>query len=418
MVMAQPAYRPRIVDAQVARLLAGAGGVVIEGPKACGKTTTALQVAASAVRLDRDATSRRAGLADPAVLLPGATPRLIDEWQLVPEVWNRVRAEIDDRQAPGQFILTGSATPADDATRHSGAMRLVRVPMRPLSLAESGVGSAQVSLADLWSGGRPTPSGAVWALDAVAEAACRGGWPSHLGLDTGLCLELNAAYLQTVAASDIVTIDGVRRDPRKVAALLAAVGRNTGTYVSNRVLQADSARFGATADVSTLAAYLDALIRLWVVVEQPAWGGHLRSSAPARKAPKRHLADPSLAVAAMGAGPGDLLRDHEAFGQVVESLVCRDLLVYAQASGLEVRAFQDSGGKEIDAVVVKGDQWAGIEVKLAQIPAVVDRAAAGLLAIAARMTSRPRFLAVVTGDGVSHTRPDGVHVIPVADLAP
>ncbi|MDR1078697.1 MAG: DUF4143 domain-containing protein [Propionibacteriaceae bacterium] len=411
-------YRPRIVDAQVARLLSGAGGVVIEGAKACGKTTTALQVSASAVRLDRDGASRTAGSADPGWLLPGATPRLIDEWQLVPEVWNAVRAEIDDRQAPGQFILTGSATPADDATRHSGAMRLVRVTMRPLSLAESGAGGARVSLAGLWQGGRPDPSATVWDLSALAEAACRGGWPSHLGLDTDLCQELNTAYLRTIAAADIVTVDGMRRDPRKVAALLNALGRNTGTYVSNRRLQRDSAQFGATADVTTVATYLDALIRLWVVVEQPAWGGHLRSSAPARKAPKRHLGDPSLAAATMGAGPGDLLRDHEAFGQVFESLVFRDLLVYAQAGGFEICAFQDSAGKEIDAVVVKGNQWAGLEVKLAQVPAVLDAAAANLLAIAARMTSQPKFLAIVTGDGVAYTRSDGVHVIPVADLAP
>jgi len=411
-------YRPRLIEAQVSRLLGAAGAVVIEGAKACGKTTTALRLAASAVRLDRDRSQRTAGLADPAVLLPGPVPRLIDEWQLVPDVWNAVRGEVDDRGAAGQFILTGSATPADDQTRHSGAMRLIRLTMRPMTLAESGAGEAKVSLRELWAGGRVVSAGEPHRLPQMAEAACRGGWPSHLGLTTEAAQDLNAAYLRTIAAADIVTLDGVRRDPRKVEALLSAVGRNTATYVSRRTLQADTAAFGASVDPTTATRYLDALIRLWVVVEQPAWGGHLRSAAAARKAPKRHLVDPSLAVAAMGAGPEDLLNDHEAFGQVFESLAFRDVSVYAQAGGFEVAAFQDSRGKEIDLVVVKGRRWAGIEVKLAQIPAVLDAAAANLVAIAGRMTTPPQFLALVTADGVAYTRPDGVHVVPLSVLGP
>jgi predicted AAA+ superfamily ATPase len=203
-----------------------------------------------------------------------------------------------------------------------------------------------------------------------------------------------------------------------VEALIGALGRNTGTYVSNRVLQTDSAAFGAPIDPGTLTTYLDALIRLWVLSEQSAWGGHLRSSAPARKAPKRHLADPSLAVAALGAGPADLLGDHEVFGQVFETLVFRDLSVYAGSSRLDVRAFQDSGGHEMDAVLVQGLDWAGLEVKLTGSPAVIDQAAAGLTAIARRMTRPPRFLAVLTGTGPTYTRSDGVHVVAVTNLGP
>jgi len=410
-------YRSRVVDRELARLLRGAGAVVIEGAKACGKTTTALQIAASAVRLDRDRNARLAGLADPTSLLTGDTPHLIDEWQLVPDVWNAVRAEVDDRGKPGQFVLTGSATPADDATRHSGAMRFVRVTIRPMSLFETGLGSGQVSLARLW-GENEAGSSDEFSLPSIADAVCRGGWPSHLGLDTQTCQDLNTAYLRTVASADIVTVDGIRRDPRKVAALISAIGRNTATYVTNRRLQTDSVAFGAPIDPATIATYLDALIRLWVVAEQPAWGGHLRSAAPARRAPKRHLVDPSLAAAAMDAEPDDLLRDHEAFGQLFESLAFRDLATYAQANRLDICAFQDAHGKEIDQVVVKGDQWAGIEVKLAQIPTVLDAAAAGLLAIAGRMSTKPRFLAIVTADGRAHTRPDGVHVVPLASLRP
>ncbi|MDR0415830.1 MAG: DUF4143 domain-containing protein [Propionibacteriaceae bacterium] len=415
--MAERQYRARVVDAHLQRALRGAGAVVVEGAKACGKTTTAGRIAASAARLDRDAKLRAAGSADPAVLLTGACPRLIDEWQLVPEVWNAVRAAVDDRRESGQFILTGSATPADDATRHSGAMRFLRVAMRPMSLLESGLSTGAVSLAGLWRGDTPAPAPAAASLGELAEAACRGGWPGLTDVDLDSALELNRSYLRTVAA-DIVTVDGVRRDPRKVEALLGALGRNTGTYVSNRVLQRDSALFGQRVDPATVAVYLDALERLWVLAPQYAWGGHLRSSASARKAPKRHLADPSLAAAAMGAGPADLLGDHEAFGQVFETLLFRDLSVYAQAGGFEVRAFQDAKGDEIDAVVVKGAEWAGLEVKLSAIPAVVDAAATRLLAISARMSTRPRFLAVVTGDGPAYTRRDGVHVVSAAHLGP
>jgi predicted AAA+ superfamily ATPase len=349
--------------------------------------------------------------------LPGENPRLIDEWQLVPQVWNAARSEVDDRRSPGQFIFTGSATPADDITRHSGAMRFARISMRPMALAESGLGTSQVSLDHLWQGGDHLASDRFVLAD-IADAICRGGWPSHERLDTQTCQDLNESYLRTVSATDIVTIDGIKRDPRKVGALISALGRNSATYVTNRRLQADSAQYGALIDPATIANYLDALIRLWIVAEQAAWGGHLRSSAATRKAPKRHLVDPSLAAASMGADPHDLMREHEALGQLFESLVFRDMVTYSQADSLEVRAFQDGSGREIDQVIVKGDQWAGVEVKLSQIPQVLDTAASGLISIARRMTTEPRFLAIVTADGTAYTRPDGVHVIPLAALCP
>ncbi|MDR1825342.1 MAG: DUF4143 domain-containing protein [Bifidobacteriaceae bacterium] len=416
--MAKSHYMERVVDAQLRRALGGAGAVVLEGAKACGKTTTAMQVAASSVRLDRDTALRQAGLAEPNVLLSGPTPRLIDEWQLVKDVWNAVRAEVDDRSQPGQFILTGSATPADDATRHSGAMRFLRIPMRPMSLTESGESDHATSLAGLWSGQPQAPSADNGDLGLIAQAACRGGWPGTLGIDPETAQDLNQSYLRTVAAADIVMVDGIRRDPLKVLALLQALGRNTATYVSNRRLQTDSAAFGQPIDANTIPVYLDALARLWVLAPQPAWGGHLRSAAQARQAAKRHLADPSLAAAAMGAGPADLLADREAFGQVFETLAFRDLSVYAQASGMEVRAFQDTKGNEIDAVLVKGTQWAGLEVKLSPSPDALDGAAGKLLAIAGRMTSQPKFLGIITAMGPSYTRPDGVHVVPITHLGP
>lgn len=413
-----PTYVPRLVDDQLRRGLRSSGAVLIEGPKASGKTSTARQQAASVVRLDASPQVRAAGTADPNLLLAGETPRLIDEWQLVPDVWNAVRYQVDERQADGQFILTGSATPADDVTRHTGAGRVARVRMHPMSLHESGSSTGAVSLVGLLDGDAASSPGSDVDLLGVAELLCRGGWPGNLRRELGDALRANRDYLATVAAADIVTVDGVRRDPRKVMSLLYALARSNGTYVTDKTLQADVTAHGETLATRTLASYLDAMHRLWIAVEQPAWGQHLRSSAQVRRSPKRHLVDPSLAVAALGATPTALVGDPEAFGQQFESLVFRDLSVYAQAIGASVHAYQESSGAEIDAVVVRDDQWLGIEVKLSGRPEVVDAAASGLTRIAAHMRRPPAALAVVTATGPSYRRPDGVNVVSILDLAP
>jgi len=412
------AYMPRIVDAQLVRGLRSAGAVLLEGPKACGKTFTAKQQAASTVHLDASPRARTAGLADPNILLEGATPRLIDEWQLVPDVWNAVRAAVDDRGQDGQFILTGSATPIDDITRHSGTMRIARVRMHPMSLYETKNSTGAVSLKGLLDGDRPVSAGTDLDLMDVAELLCRGGWPSNLRRDLGDATNANRDYLSTIAAADIVTLDGVRRDPRKVSALLFALARSAGTYVTNRTLQTDSAGHGESMAPKTLDSYLDALARLWILVEQPAWGQHLRSAAQVRRSPKRHLVDPSLAAAAMGANPRSLIADPETFGQLFESLVFRDLSVYAQANDASVFAYQDNRGAEIDAVVVKDDTWAGFEVKLSANPVIVDSAAEKLQRIANLMRKPPAALTVVTATGPSYQRPDGVTVVSLVDLGP
>ncbi|MDR0945684.1 MAG: DUF4143 domain-containing protein [Bifidobacteriaceae bacterium] len=422
MAAARPRYRTRVVDAQVTAALRRAGALVIEGPKACGKTWTALHHTASNARLDTSTQLRRAGLADPFVLLAGPTPRLIDEWQLVPDVWNAVRAEVDNRQADGQFILTGSSRPHEDQTRHSGAMRLTHLTMRPMTSLETGDSDGSVSLAATWRSEpvrAATPDVSPTAqTKAIAQAVCRGGWPPNLKRTTEDAMAANADYLRAIAGTDVQMLDGVKHDPRKMEALLFALARGSASYVTAKTLQADIVRFGQTAQPKTLQNYLDALARLWIYMEQPAWGGHLRSAAPARKAPKRHLVDPSLAAAALGADPDSLMTDREAFGQLFESLVFRDLTVYGQPEGLDVRAFQDAVGNEMDAVLVHGTQWAGIEVRLSPIPDVLDQAAAQLLRIAGRFTVDPRFLAIITGGGASYTRPDGVHVISALSLAP
>jgi len=410
-------YLPRLVDDQLARGLRSAGAVVLEGPKACGKTTTAREQAASVVRLDTSPQLRAAALADPSVLLAGETPHLIDEWQLVPDVGNAVRSAVDDRQVSGQFILTESATPAEDATRHSGAGRFARVRRMPMSLCEQKQSTGAVSLKALFKGDPPSSAGQELDLTGVAELLCRGGWPGNVNRDLADVLNANRDYLATISGADIVTLDGIRRDPRKVAALIFALARNAGTYVTSRTLQADITREGQNLAPKTLDNYLDALARLWVYVEQPAWGQHMRSSAQVRRAPKRHLVDPSLAVAAMGTTPKALVADPEAFGQLFESLVFRDLSIYAQAIDARVLAYQDATG-EFDAVVVRSDEWLGIEVKLSGRPEIIEAAAAGLVRLGGRMRTPPAALMVVTATGPAYRRKDGVYVTSILDLGP
>lgn len=356
-------------------------------------------------------------LADPSVLLAGETPHLIDEWQMVPDVWNAVRHAVDDRQASGQFILTGSASPTEDVTRHIGAGRFARIRMMPMSLFEQKRSTGSVSLKSLFNRDPSSNAGPGMDLTGVAELLCRGGWPGNVKRDLSDVLNANRDYLATIAGADIVTLDGIRRDPRKVTALIFALARNAGTYVTNRTLQADITREGQTLSAKTLENYLDALARLWVYVEQPAWGQHMRTSAQVRRTPKRHLVDPSLAVAAMGTTPKALVTDPEALGQLFESLVFRDLSIYAQAIDARVFAYQDATG-EFDAVVVRSDQWLGIEVRLSGRPEIIDAAAAGLVRLARRMRTPPTALVVITAVGPAYRRKDGVHVTSILDLGP
>ncbi len=415
----RPQYLPRLVDDVLRQRLRSHGAVLLEGPKACGKTSTARQQAGSEVRLDADPAMRRAGLADPAMLLDGATPRLIDEWQRVPEVWDAVRAAVDDRQQDGQFILTGSASPSESLTRHSGAMRISRLRMRPMSLYESGDSTGAVSLAGLLAGADSTAAPPVHDLTAIAELTCRGGWPATLRRDIDDAQQAARDYLDTIAGTDIVEVDQVRRDPRKVKALLFSLARHTSTYTDLKVLAADATGQGEPVTAKTVSSYLDPLLRLWVVDEQLAWGGHLRPGAQVRSKPKRHLIDPSLAAAALGADPTALLRDREMFGFQFESLVHRDLCAYAYALGGQVRAYRDDRDVEVDAIVVgPRSQWVGLEIKLSGSDTVLDAAAKGLVRFGAAMRTPPAGLGIVVATGPSYRRTDGVNVIALGALGP
>lgn len=409
------------MDRELGARLSAVGAVVIEGPRACGKTATARQVAASEVLLDVDAQARQAIAIDPALVLEGATPRLIDEWQIEPTIWNHVRRAIDDRSDPGQFVLTGSAVPADDITRHTGAGRITRLRMRPMSLFETGHSAGSISLAELLEGRVSPSSDPGLTVAGIAEALALGGWPGLRGRGMPDGLLAVRDYLDEIARVDIGRMDGTHRDPNRVARLFASLARNVATHAAATTLARDTGGADGPLKDDTVREYLGALERLMVIEDQPAWAPHLRSSYRLRTAPKRHFVDPSLAVAALRATPDRLLDDLNLLGFLFESLVVRDLRVYAQAADGRVLQYRDNGGLEVDAIVETGDgRWMAFEVKLGQ--GQIDDAAASLMRFAKRIdTARcgsPALLGVIVATGYGYRREDGVAVIPIGALGP
>lgn len=415
-------YRARVVDAELREKLKSSGAVLIEGPKACGKTETARQVAVSEVLLDVDERARAAAEVDPALVLAGLTPRLIDEWQVEPKIWNHVRRAVDDRKAPGQFILAGSAAPADDATRHSGAGRISRLRMRPMSLFESGVSDGSISLQRLLEGAGAEAGDRGIELADLAEALVRGGWPAFQEAPLTAATAGVGDYLEEICRTDINQVDGVRRDPNRVRRLIRSLARNVATHVAMTTLAADSADGGESPMKShTVSEYLAALRRLFVVEEQPPWEPHLRSRSILRKSPKWHFVDPSLAAAALGADPQTLLRDLNLLGFMFESLVVRDLRIYSQAIQGRVSQFLDNKGLEVDAIVEIASGWAAFEVKLGG-EARIEQAARSLLKFAGEVDKKrsgePVALAVIVAGGYGYVREDGVQVVPITALGP
>lgn len=423
-------YVPRTADAELQELLRSTGAVLVEGTKAAGKTATAMQAAGSAVLLDVDDNARRLIGTDPAAALAGDTPRLIDEWQLEPVIWNHIRRAVDQRAAAGQFILTGSAVPADDLVRHTGAGRIARLRMRPMSLFETGRSSGEISLGRLLDGQPQRAPRSDMPIAEVAALVGAGGWPANLGRSPPEIARANRGYLEEIRRTDISRASGKTRDPIKVGRLLRSLARNVATPVSMSKLAAEVGGSSAVK-ADTMAEYLDALERLMVVENQPAWSPHLRSRATLRAAAVRHFVDPSLAVAALRATPERLLADLRFLGFLFESLVIRDLRVYAQAADAEVFHYREKGGLEVDAVVEAGDgRWAAFEVKLGE--RWVEEGAENLRRLAKRMAQSqhgaPMALAVIVpsgygfvaaGSGTDGSVASGdVGVIPVGALGP
>lgn len=413
-------YTTRLADTELAERLAAAGAVLIEGPRACGKTETARRIAASAVLLDIDENARDAMSLDPSLVLAGKTPRLIDEWQVEPRIWDHIRRAVDQRGDSGQFILTGSSVPADDITRHTGAGRISRMRMRPLSLREMGVSNGKVSLAGLLRGDFDGSGPTELSAGELAELICRGGWPGDLNRSVKACQTARVDYLDEIRRADISRTDGVARDPENVGRLLRSVARHVATTVSARTLAADVGGEDQPVNRTTVREYLNALGRLMVTEEQPAWPPRLRSRSVLRKAPKRYFTDPSLAAAAIGFTPDRLLKDLKYLGFLFESMVFRDLSVYARACDAQVYHYRDNT-LEVDMVVQnRAGDWCALEVKLGT--GLIDTAADALLKFRDRLdlgeVGEPGVLGVITSSGYAYRRPDGVAVIPVAALGP
>lgn len=417
-----PGYRARTVDAELAALLTATGAVLVEGPRASGKTETARHVARSEVNLDTDAAARAVGLLDPGLILAGDRPRLIDEWQVVPEVWNHVRRQVDAAGGQaGQFILTGSAVPADDISRHSGAGRISRLRMRPMSLAETGYSTGDLSLARLFEGEEPRAPDPGLSIGDIAERVSVGGWPGLQDRTVDQALAALRGYLRDTARVDLPRLDGTNRDPARVERVMRSLARYTASRVSARGIASDVGGSDGPIKHETVLDYMAALARVFVVEDLPAWAPALRSRSRLRGMVVRHFVDPSLAVAALGTRPERLLREVDTLGLLFESLVIRDLRVYAQAMDAEVLHYHDNSNLEADAIVERRDgRWAAFEVKLGG--RAIDEGAATLLRVAAKVDHErhgaPAVLGVITGGGYGYRRPDGVAVIPIGALAP
>lgn len=418
-------YMRRIADGMLADRLRSKDAVLIEGPKWCGKTTTAQQQAGSALYL-QDPRTRAQNLQlaqlDPSILLQGDAPRLLDEWQDAPALWDAVRFEADRRGEFGQFILTGSTVPPNlGTTAHSGTGRIARMRMRTMSLFESGDSNGAVALGDLFAGPVRAANAQPCSLQRLAFLVCRGGWPRAVGEDDDVALRQAPDYLDAVAAADISRIDGVSRSETTARGLLRSYARMSASQGSLESIRSDMRASGTPVAESTLAGYLEALRRLFVVEDLEAWSPNLRSKTAIRTSPTRHLSDPSIAAAALGASPADLIGDLNTFGLLFETLCVRDLRIYADALGGTVAHYRDKSGLECDAVVHLRDGRYGLaEVKLGGQQAV-DEGAASLRKLVGRIDTdsmrAPSFLAVVTGLGdAAYRRPDGVTVVPITAL--
>jgi len=414
------AYLNRISDSELQRKLESAGALLIRGPKACGKTESAKRFAGSILEIDQDEQVPVLIETAPHRLLLGKTPRLIDEWQEQPKIWNYVRHEIDNRKQTAQFILTGSANPEENIKMHSGAGRFTILDMRTMSWQELGFSSGKVSLKNLFAGENIDIYDEPTDLEFIVEKIIIGGFPALIKKNVRQASDLNRAYVDLLAEVDMSRVSAIKRDPVKVRNLLRSLARNTATMVDITTLESDI-REKEHNDISrpTIYDYLDALDRLMITENQPAWNTHIRSSASLRKASKRHFTDVSLAVAALGADKESLLNDVKFTGFLFESLATHELRVYAQANDAKVYHYRDSSGLEVDAIVQKyNDDWCAFEIKLGT--GQIEEAAASLNKFVSILDKErvqpPKSLNIITGTGISYTRKDGINVISLASL--
>ena len=418
-------YRARIADDNLKRKLEGKGAVLIEGPKWCGKTTTAEQLAASVLYMD-DPERKQQNITmseiNPKRLLQGETPRLIDEWQLAPKLWDAIRFEVEHRGELGQFVLTGSAVPPDTKEiTHSGTGRFTWLTMRPMSIYESGDSSGDVSLKDLFDG-VPVDGCSNLSFERLAFLVCRGGWPQAVDMRDEIALDQATDYLDAVIHSDINRVDNVQKNAEQVRRFMRSYARNQGSQTPNTVLAQDvAANDGAKIGDDTIGQYTSALRKIFVIEDMPAWNPNLRSKTAIRSSDTRYFVDPSIAVAALGIGPNDLINDLNTFGFLFETLCVRDLRVYADALNGSVYHYRDKDGQECDAVIhLRNGKYGLIEIKLGG-DKLINEGVKSLKAMEAKIDTgrmnNPSFLMVLTGTGdYAYRRPDGVYVVPIGAL--
>ena len=419
-------YRSRVVDKLLARKLAGKGAVLIEGAKWCGKTTTAEQMAKSVLYMSETGKlqqNRQLAQMNPLLLLRGEKPRLIDEWQVAPALWDSIRFESDHSQSLGLFILTGSSVPADmSEVIHSGTGRIGWLRMRPMALWESGESTGEVSLAHLFTTPQMISGISSVNIEKIAFLACRGGWPLAVGMSEDVALDQAFDYVEAVEKRDISLVDGVNRDPSRTHRLLRSYARYQGAQVSYATIKADlMANESDNFDEDTIASYINALKKIFVIEDAEAWNPNLRSKTAIRTSDTRYFTDPSIATAALGLGPADLMSDLNTFGLIFETLCVRDLRVYAQALDGNVYHFRDKTGLECDAVVhLRNGAYGLVEIKLGG-DSLIEEGVTTLKALACKIDTtrmkQPSFLMVLTAAGpYAYRREDGVYVVPVTCL--
>ena len=418
-------YRPRIVDSALKRKLRGKGAVLIEGPKWCGKTTTAEQVSKSTLSVDDPSTvntNKILSEIDPERLLTGDHPRLLDEWQVAPKLWDAVRHHVDRHKGQGQFILTGSSVPADiSETIHSGTGRFGWLVMRPMSLYESGDSTGDVSLASLFES-QPISGCSDLDLDRLTFLICRGGWPESVDMDDDVALDQAFDYIDAVIRNDMSRVDNIRRDPQKVRMLLRSYARNQGTQISQASISADiSSNDTEGVSEETVSEYLQALRKLYVIEDMKAWNPNLRSKTAIRTSDTRYFVDPSLAAASLRIGPQDLINNLNTTGFFFEALAVRDLRVYAESLDGDVYHYKDNLDNECDVVIhLRDGRYALLEVKLGG-EKLIDEGVKTLKDVLRRIDTdkmgKPAFMAIITGtERYAYRRDDGIIILPLGAL--
>lgn len=419
-------YKARICDEILKMKLQSKGAVLIEGPKWCGKTTTAEQIAGSVLYMsDPEKEKQNLMLADisPKTLLAGNTPRLIDEWQIAPKLWDAVRFEVDHRDELGQFVLTGSAVPAsNDEIFHTGTGRFAWMRMRPMSLWESGESNGAVSLADLFSGREDITGVNELSFSDVAYLICRGGWPQATSMSGELALEQAFDYFDAVVNNDISRVDGIRRNPERTKRLMRSYARFQGAQVSAEQILTDlTANDGTEIDLSTVYSYINALKKIFVIEDMPAWNPNLRSKTAIRTSDTRYFIDPSIATAALGVGPDDLINDLNTMGLLFETMCVRDLRIFAESLKGNVYHYRDKNGLECDAVVhLRNGSYGLIEIKLGG-DKLIEEGCGTLKSLSKKIDTEkmkaPSFMMILTATGdYAYKRPDGIYIVPVGCL--